>query len=242
MKLKFFASTALAAAASLLMTATPASAQNYGFNNHRGGSDVVLYEHGNFRGRVLPVDGAINNLDRFRFNDATSSIEVRRGRWEVCSDGNFRGSCQIVDASISNLNYLRLNDAVSSIRPVNGYGQGYGNHRNDGWGRRGRDNDRGWNNRDQRDWGHRGNSRYGGLVVYEHANFGGWSVPIDSDVYDLGPLRINNQISSMQVTSGRWLVCSEIGYRGHCETINGTVNSANYLRLNDQISSIRRIG
>ena len=243
MKVKLFASTVLAAAASLLMAATPASAQSYGNYGYgsRSNADIVLFEHGDFRGRTLGVDNAIPDLDRAGFNDKTSSIQVLRGRWEVCTDGNFRGNCQIVDADIPNMNYLRMNDSISSVRRVNGYA--WGNGRNDRYGdydRRDRYRDR--NDRRDDRWGRNNGSGYGGLVVYEHANFGGWGVPLSGDVYDLNQIRINDEISSIEVNSGRWLVCSDPGFRGRCAEVYGTMNSAHSIRMNDQISSIRRIG
>ncbi|MAK59603.1 MAG: hypothetical protein CMK09_01370 [Ponticaulis sp.] len=248
MKLGLFTSTLLAGAASLAMTAMPANAQTYGrgYDNYRGSGDLVLYEHGDFRGRTLPLNGDAPNLGQLRFNDATSSIEVRRGRWEVCTDGYFRGSCRILDTSVPNLSYLRMNDSISSIRRVGNHAGGYGRDRDwdrgRGWGRGDdrHDRGRGWGRNDRHGGGY-GHQR-GSLVVFEHGNFGGWSVPVNGDIYDLRQLRIDNQISSMQVTSGRWQVCSGTNFTGRCEVISRSLNSANVIRMNDQISSIRRVG
>lgn len=239
MKLSLIKSSLLAGAATLFAAALPASAQYYnrGYNDYPGSGDLILFEHGDFRGRTLSVNGDEPNLGQLRFNDAASSIEVRRGRWEVCTDGYFRGSCRIVDANIPNLNYLRLNDSISSVRRIGRYAQGNG--RDYGWNR-GRDrNDRHYGN----DRGSGRSGQYGGgLVVYEHGNFGGWAVPVSGDVYNLDQLRINNQISSMHVNSGRWQVCSGVNFTGRCEVISRSLSSANTIWMNDQISSIRRVG
>tara|TARA_B100000678_G_scaffold291599_1_gene309569 strand:+ start:588 stop:1352 length:765 start_codon:yes stop_codon:yes gene_type:complete len=254
MKIGKFASALMLGAASTLMAAMPASAQYFGSNyDQRASGDLILYEHDNYRGRALPIDQSVAGLDRLGFNDRVSSIEVRRGRWEVCVDGNFRGSCRIIDASIPNTSYIRLNDNISSVRRVDGYagGNGYGRDRDydrhrgwdrgRGYGHNRHDNDR-WDRGHRRDQGGYYGSGQGALVLYEHSNYNGWSVPVSSDIYDLDQLRINNEVSSMRVTSGRWLVCSEVGYRGQCEVITGSVNSAHAIRMNDRISSVRRIG
>lgn len=79
---------------------------------------VVLFQHSEYRGAALPVDGAIANLGQARFNDKVSSIAVNNGAWEVCTDANFRGRCEIVQGSVSETGYYRLNDNISSIRPA----------------------------------------------------------------------------------------------------------------------------
>lgn len=241
MKVKLFASTLLAAAASLLMTATPASAQNYGFNGQRGTGDIVLFEHGNYQGRALPLNRSNDNLGEPNFNDIVSSVLVREGRWELCSDWHYEGRCQIVDADIPNMNYLQMNDVISSVRRIDGGAWGYG--RDDRGSRNSRD-------RGRDNWGsNRGRGSFGyarndpsngsaGLVVYEHSQFNGWAIPINSDIYDFAPMRVDNQISSIHVNFGRWSVCTDSGFRGRCETIS---RSDNAVQLNDQISSIRRL-
>lgn len=89
----------------------------------RGNAPVILFQHPDFRGDALPVDGAIPHLNRLRFNDRVSSIAIKSGAWEVCTDPNFRGRCEIIDHSVGQTNYYRLNDNITSIRPA---GRGYG--------------------------------------------------------------------------------------------------------------------
>ena len=255
MKLTHLVSSLVAGAASLLMAAGPAAADNnrYGDRNdyrYGGGGygGLVLFEHSNFGGQALPVNDNIARLDRFRFNDAASSIQIRGGGvWQVCSDADFRGTCRTIDASVARLDYLGLNDRISSIRrfdasiprpyPGNGYG------RDDRYG------DRGWGNRDQRHgYGDRyeNNGRYGygqgALVIYEHGDFGGQYLPVNQDLYDLNRTNFNDKVSSIRVNSGRWLICSDPGFRGRCEVLQGTTRSLHYFRMNDAISSIKRIG
>ncbi|WP_300377170.1 beta/gamma crystallin-related protein [Henriciella sp.] len=89
----------------------------------RQSAPIVLYQHPDFRGSALPVDGAIPHLNQLRFNDKVSSIALQSGVWEVCTDPNFRGRCEIIDRSVPQTNVYRLNDNITSIRPA---GRGYG--------------------------------------------------------------------------------------------------------------------
>lgn len=119
-----------------LATALPAAANN----GHRGGSDeAVIFEHPNFRGAGLAVDGPIYNLRRSGFNDKVSSIDVR-GAWEICVDPDFRGRCVVVDRPEGHLSSIRMNDNISSLRPLNGRARRANSRRDYGdRGHRGRD-------------------------------------------------------------------------------------------------------
>lgn len=91
--------------------------QNYG----RGQGGVILFEHGDFRGKHVGVADDIPRLNDVRFNDNISSIVVNYGTWEVCSDAYFRGRCYTINGSIPKTSHLGLNDNISSIRRVDGY-------------------------------------------------------------------------------------------------------------------------
>lgn len=82
-------------------------------------ADVVVYQHSNYEGRPYPVENDISGLGNTGMNDEISSIQVRRGTWEICSDGNYRGRCETISADMPRLNGIRMNDNISSIRRVN---------------------------------------------------------------------------------------------------------------------------
>lgn len=63
-------------------------------------ADIVLYRDANFRGSAYGLNRDAWNLSNLYFNDEVSSIEIRRGKWEICTDAEFRGNCQIFDASV----------------------------------------------------------------------------------------------------------------------------------------------
>ncbi|WP_321487934.1 beta/gamma crystallin-related protein [uncultured Hyphomonas sp.] len=225
--------SALALAAGLVALALPASADEHRGNRDtwRGGDyqgrqgGAVLYSNAGFRGEALRIDGAVPSLGRIGFNDRASSIVINRGVWEVCVDANFRGRCEIIDTSTGHLNAYRLNDNISSLRPA-GYGR---DRREDRWDDR-RDDRRG-------DWGGRQ-----GVVLFPDSNQRGPAIEIDQDVADLSHYRFNDKASSFYVGSGTWQVCEHANYRGRCEILTAGAGDLGQIRMNDNISSVRRYG
>jgi hypothetical protein len=100
-----------------------------------GGSNaaVSLYERTDYGGRTVDLQGSAD-LAGLGFSDKASSIIVRSGRWDFCSDADFRGRCTTLGpGSYGNLRSVGLNDDIASFRPSGG-GTVYG-------GGRPRDND-----------------------------------------------------------------------------------------------------
>ena len=236
MKLRTLALSVATGLATVLTFAGTAQADRNRYQPQRGGA-IVFYEHPDFYGQSLPVSQDERSLGRLGFNDKASSVQVFSGRWEVCVDGDFRGTCRILDASTPQLSNLRLNDNISSVRRLDGAGYG----RNDHWSRdqrRGRDDHRG-----NRAYDRHGSGGYNsGLVLFEDTGFDGRALPVTGDISDLGRSGMNDKASSVQVNAGRWLVCSDPSFRGRCEIVNRSNGRLNYIRMNDNISSVRRIG
>lgn len=81
-------------------------------------ADLTLYPHDDFQGRPFRTEGATANLARVDFNDRASSLVVRRGTWQLCSDADFRGQCVMLGPGrYPSLRAMGLNDRVSSVRP-----------------------------------------------------------------------------------------------------------------------------
>jgi len=80
--------------------------------------EITLYEHRDFRGDSLTLHRGAPNLERSGLSDSASSLVVRDGVWEVCTDAYFRGSC----AQLQPGEYRRLdgplNDRISSVREI----------------------------------------------------------------------------------------------------------------------------
>jgi hypothetical protein len=102
-----------------------------------GGSSaaVELYENANYNGRSFPTQGSAN-LKNQGFNDKVSSIVIRSGRWEFCSDADYRGHCVTLGpGSYTNLSDMNFNDRISSLRPSSGPpAYGSGRPQSGGWG------------------------------------------------------------------------------------------------------------
>ncbi|HEV8553607.1 MAG TPA: beta/gamma crystallin-related protein [Casimicrobiaceae bacterium] len=80
--------------------------------------EITLYEHRDFRGDSLTLHRGAPNLERSGLSDSASSLVVRDGVWEVCTDAFFRGSC----AQFQPGEYRRLDgplsDRISSVREI----------------------------------------------------------------------------------------------------------------------------
>ncbi|KCZ46185.1 beta/gamma crystallin-related protein [Hyphomonas pacifica] len=225
LKTRDMRSAALAAGA--LALTLPAAADYHskrGYDGYGGrghGEGIVLHADADFSGESIRLNGAEPDLSRFRFNDRVSSISLRSGAWEVCTDANFRGRCEVIDGNVARLNEYRLNDNISSVRPVSRRGD---------W--RGHPGDR-------EDW-QGGRGARGGLVLFADSELRGPSIEIGEDVSDLNAYRFNDKASSFLVTRGTWQVCEHANYRGRCEIISGGEGDLKPIRMNDNISSVRR--
>lgn len=87
-----------------------------------GRNSITVYEDSNFRGRSMSFNEAIPDLRNSGLNDRISSMQLRGGAWEVCTDARFRGDCRVVSGDIRNLDRA-FNDKISSLRPARGGGR-----------------------------------------------------------------------------------------------------------------------
>ena len=210
-------------------------------------ADITLYEHAEFGGAHVTLRGSSADISGTGFNDKTSSIVVRSGRWEVCTNSNFRGTCTVLTRGEYPVLQANMNDRISSAREA---GDRRGNRR-DRDGRDERDGDgvlRGDADRDdgsgrrrdpdgRRDAAGRGGS---GLELYAESDFGGRSVRIERDTADLSRANFNDRATSVVVTGGTWEICSDARYGGSC----AIYRPGQYAQLGDlsrQASSVRRV-
>ena len=204
--------------------------------------EITLFEREGFQGRRLTIRGTMNDLDRTDFNDRASSIIVREGVWEVCTDAWFNGQCArfepgeyadlrgTLDRSISSVREIVQAAAVAPPQPVYGgqqpgYGvQGYGVQQ-PGYGRQGPAGD--------------GQPR---AVLYSGPNMSGRSFEIERDVVrNLDRVGFNDRASSLSVSEGYWIFCSDANFEGDCRTFGPGDYPNLPFDLNRKISSGRRI-
>lgn len=81
-------------------------------------SAITLFLHDDFQGGGLGLDAAAPDLRQFDANDKASSLVVRQGYWQVCSDIHFGGRCVVFGPGrYPSMHPFGLNDAISSLRP-----------------------------------------------------------------------------------------------------------------------------
>ncbi|MFD2366163.1 beta/gamma crystallin-related protein [Pseudoduganella sp. GCM10020061] len=177
-------------------------------------AEITLYEHDNFNGRELTLREATPDLNRFNFNDRTSSIIVRSGAWEVCMDAGFRGGCRVFEPG----QYRRMdgmNDRISSVRRV-------GRDRDDGprGGRRDRDSV---------------------LQLYATTDLRGRGESVGRDTPDFTYIGFNDRTYGIRVLRGTWELCSDANFRGVCRTYGPGVHNDLGRGLAGRVSSARRV-
>ncbi|HTP78531.1 MAG TPA: beta/gamma crystallin-related protein [Rhizomicrobium sp.] len=79
---------------------------------------IILYQEDNFGGDSRVIRDDIADLGWIHFDDRVSSVEVRRGVWELCQDSRYRGRCITVDHDIAKLSRLHFDDTISSVRRI----------------------------------------------------------------------------------------------------------------------------
>ena len=83
--------------------------------------EVTLFSGKNFKGHSVTLHKDAANFERLGFNDQVSSLRVRHGKWELCTDSEFRGRCRVFEPG----DYSSVggeNNAYSSARPVHARG------------------------------------------------------------------------------------------------------------------------
>ena len=192
--------------------------------------EITLYAAPDFHGQRLTLDRPASDLERADFNDRASSIVVREGTWEVCTDAHFGGRCQTLrPGEYADLS-RSLENRISSVREIGGgYESRYDRAPSGGYGGPAAAPREGY-------------SREPRAVLYEGENFRGRSFEIDRNgVQNLEPRGFNDRAASLQVTEGRWMFCSDAYFQGECRTFE----PGNYPRLpgelDHRISSGRRV-
>jgi hypothetical protein len=81
-------------------------------------SDLSIFQHPDFRGRQFMLRADTRDLAVVGYLGAVSSLVVRSGRWEVCSEPDFKGHCAIFPRGEYPTLNGRFNDRVASARLV----------------------------------------------------------------------------------------------------------------------------
>jgi beta/gamma crystallin len=82
--------------------------------------EITLYQNRDFRGDSLDLRRAAPDLERTGFNDTASSVIVRDGVWEACTDAFFRGTCTRLEPGEYSRLEGTLKDRIASVRELVG--------------------------------------------------------------------------------------------------------------------------
>ncbi|MBA3506470.1 MAG: beta/gamma crystallin family protein [Betaproteobacteria bacterium] len=181
--------------------------------------EITVFEHDNFTGRRFAANASVADLGTTGFNDRASSIVVRSGTWQVCSDHYYRGRCvTLTNGDYPSLASLGLNDRVSSIREL-------------GWQRDGAV---------QRDGGRAAGPAVGRIALYDDTNLGGRGITVDQVVTDFERIGFNDRANSAVISDGAWELCEHAEFRGTCQ-IYPPGRYANLGALTGVVSSARPV-
>jgi len=184
-------------------------------------AELILFEHDNFQGRQMVLNGTVPDLANSGFNDITSSIIVRSGTWQVCENAYFQGRCKtLAPGQYRSMNRFGLNDMISSVRDMN---------------------ERAYRPPPpQAGYVPPPPPRRGGNAsaqLFEGGNLQGRSFVLEDAARDLSDTGFNQPASSMRIERGTFQFCSEVDFRGRCSTFG----PGEYRSLPFRIASGRRI-
>lgn len=167
-----------------------------GFAASAAAQDITLFEDDNFGGQSFSANGSIDDLARVNFNDRASSVIVRNGSWQLCSDSFFRGRCiTLGPGRYGSMNAFSLNDQVSSIRETGwSGGSGGGN------------------------WGGGGNVG-GSVVLFESPGLTGRSFTVGGPMPNMDGTGFNDRARSAMINGGSWQLCADADYMSSCEVL-----------------------
>jgi len=164
-----------------------------------GAQEIVLYQNDNFSGQRYSAYHSVSDLGSVGFNDRASSVTIRGGSWQLCSDAYFRGQCiTLGQGEYPSLGAMGLNDRVSSLREI-----GWGGGGNQGGNQGG-------------NWGGGGGGA-ASIVLFESAGMTGRSYTLTQATPDLGGTGFNDRAMSAIVNSGTWQLCVDANYESSCD-------------------------
>lgn len=158
--------------------------------------EITLYQGENFGGQRFSANGSVTDLANEGFNDRSSSVTIRSGSWQLCSDAYFRGQCVTLNpGNYPSLGAMGLNKSVSSLREI------------------------GWNAGGGGGGGGGGYAGGGSIVLYESPGLTGRAITLNGPTPNLSGTGFNDRAQSAVVNSGTWQVCADADYSSSCEVL-----------------------
>jgi hypothetical protein len=204
---------------------------------------VVIYKQPNFGGESRTFSNEDLNLVDNNINDQASSIVVKSGRWQFCSQPNFKGDCQVLEPGQYATLPQSLNHRIESFRELSPVAANddkrYGDvRRGDGGDARYADERRDGRYADNRyNDGARGRRDRGSIELFSSQAFRGRNLLVERDAAELDMY----DVSSVIVHDGVWEVCSGSRFEGPCRTLEpGRYPTLG--RMDNRVVSVRRVG
>ncbi|WP_300424233.1 beta/gamma crystallin-related protein [uncultured Hyphomonas sp.] len=241
------------------------SLNDYYFNDRAQSVAVLsgaweLCEHSDFTGRCVFIRGDVQDLDWYGLDRELTSVrpiyEYTEAEHGLMFTRDQSGYIRYADnARYGYDNYSHGYGTSTSVSVYHyGYSPSYRSHGyysprlghgpyGFGWTRHGANPHYGRHYRKQQRplRGHYG-ARNGAVTLYTDSYERGASLGLNKGVSDLSRYRFNDNISSLQIRSGKWEVCEHANYKGRCQIVDASADRLNGIRLNDNISSIRPVG
>lgn len=86
-------------------------------DGRRDRGEIELYNGQDFRGQSVRVDQDVRDLAQLSFDRRASSVVVREGTWQLCSEPRFEGRCNTYRPG--DYRYLAgMDDRASSVRQI----------------------------------------------------------------------------------------------------------------------------
>jgi Beta/Gamma crystallin len=199
--------------------ATPVQPQ-LAANNGR----IHFFPGAGLTGQPLSVVSDVPNFRNFGFNDATQSIRVESGIWEVCTDAGFAGACrQLAPGDYPALWNSMLDRSISSTRMIQAPNAGVPVSIQDGTFPAGAP------------------ETPHSVILFALEDFRGETFRSNGDLDRLRNTSMDDRTGSIFVRSGRWEFCTDNRGRGTCLTLGpGSYGRLQY-PMDRAISSFRRV-
>src|SRR5688572_28437881 len=177
-------------------------------------AEMKVFKQPNYAGESLTVTGEVVDFTSRKFQDQISSVIVKSGRWQLCSQPEFRGDCMILGPGEYPRLDQRLFHRVELARIVDCYAEAPRTPRG---------------------------QRQGSIELYGRPDFEGRTARIQEDRETLAGTRLDRRVFSAIVTVGSWQVRTQPGFRGYCRVLEPG-QYPDLGRMSGQIASVRRIG
>ncbi|HUP97884.1 MAG TPA: beta/gamma crystallin-related protein [Usitatibacter sp.] len=220
-------------------------------------AEFIIYKGPNYQGESHSVKGEVADLaNDGGFAQNASSVVVKGGYWEVCTKDHFQGECRVLAEGEYPRLGRDLNNKIYSVRFL-GADQKYAGrfsreYRDIRDARREAREDRRDDRRDareerrddRREMRREGRREWrdgtGAISLYGGRDFGGRSVRVEDNAWDLSASKFDGRASSVVVHEGTWQLCTEPGYQGRCSVL--TPGEYRQLAaLDDRVSSLRQL-